>query len=76
MDALNALNAILLPVAGGLLFEELTLGGLVRLLLAPRPKSSRNGVHRAGNCSENCSSLRGRVEPTSRNEIGGAKCLH
>ncbi len=33
-DALTAIGAVLLPVAAVLLFEELTLGGLVRLLLA------------------------------------------
>lgn len=37
-DALTGLGAVLLPVAAVLLFEELTLGGLVRLLLAPRPE--------------------------------------
>ena len=36
-EATNALSAVLLPVVAGLLFEELTFGGLVRLLLAPRP---------------------------------------
>ena len=37
MDAMNGLGAVLLPVAAVLLFEELTMGGLVRLLLVPRP---------------------------------------
>ncbi|MGA2888042.1 MAG: hypothetical protein ABSE51_08315 [Terracidiphilus sp.] len=41
MEALNGLGAVLLPVAAGLLFEELTCGGLVRLLLAPRPETGR-----------------------------------
>lgn len=41
MEAMNGLGAILLPVAAGLLFEELTFGGLVRLLLAPRPETGR-----------------------------------
>ena len=40
-EAMNSLGAALLPVAAGLLFEELTLGGLVRLLLAPRPETRR-----------------------------------
>jgi hypothetical protein len=40
-EAINGLGAVLLPVAAGLLFEELTFGGLVRLLLAPRPEASR-----------------------------------
>ena len=30
------------PVAAVLLFEELTLGGLVRLLLAPRPEARKD----------------------------------
>ena len=34
MEAIDGLGAALLPVAAGLLFEELTYGGLVRLLLA------------------------------------------
>ncbi|MGA2351661.1 MAG: hypothetical protein ABSF70_14600 [Terracidiphilus sp.] len=36
-EAMRGLGAMLLPVAAGLMFEELTFGGLVRLLLAPRP---------------------------------------
>jgi hypothetical protein len=31
----------LLPIAAALLFEELTYGGLVRLLLAPRPENHK-----------------------------------
>jgi hypothetical protein len=41
MEATNGLGAVLLPVAAALLFEELTFGGLVRLLLAPRPETGR-----------------------------------
>ncbi|MGA2277778.1 MAG: hypothetical protein ABSG00_09245 [Terracidiphilus sp.] len=41
MEATNGLGAVLLPLAAGLLFEELTLGGLVRLLFAPRPGTGR-----------------------------------
>ena len=41
-DAMSGLGAALLPVAAALLFEELTFGGLVRLLLAPRPESRKN----------------------------------
>ena len=37
VDAMNGMGVILLPVAAGLLLEELTFGGLVRLLLAPWP---------------------------------------
>jgi hypothetical protein len=36
-DALGHLGAILLPVVAALLFEELSFGGLVRLILAPLP---------------------------------------
>jgi hypothetical protein len=41
MEATNGLGAVLLPVVAALLFEELTFGGLVRLLLAPRPGTGR-----------------------------------
>ena len=34
-DSAGDLGGVLLPVAAGLLLEELTLGGLARLLLAP-----------------------------------------
>jgi hypothetical protein len=40
-DAMSGLGAVLLPVAVGLLFEELTFGGLVRLMLAPLPETRR-----------------------------------
>ena len=39
-ETANGLGAVLLPVVAGLLLEELTFGGLVRLLLAPWPKPS------------------------------------
>jgi hypothetical protein len=35
------LFAVLLPVVTGLLVEELTIGGLVRLLLAPWPENRK-----------------------------------
>jgi hypothetical protein len=41
MEAMNGLGAVLLPVAAGLLLEELTFGGLVRLLIAPRPGTQK-----------------------------------
>jgi hypothetical protein len=41
-DALAGVGAVLLPIAAVLLFEELTLGGLVRLLLAPRPEARKD----------------------------------
>ena len=54
-EAMNGLGAVLLPVAAGLLLEELTLGGLVRLLLAPWPGHRKQGEHtnrkRGGKCS-------------------------
>jgi hypothetical protein len=54
-EAMTRLGAVLLPVAAALLLEELTYGGLVRLLVAPRPES-RNSVERnhqegEGKCS-------------------------
>jgi hypothetical protein len=38
---ISGLEAVLLPLASALLLEELTFGGLVRLLLAPRPETGR-----------------------------------
>jgi hypothetical protein len=40
----------LLPLAAALLLEELTYGGLVRLLVAPRPGAGKSGEpnHQAG----------------------------
>ena len=35
--ALHCMETALLPLAAGLLLEELTFGGLVRLILAPWP---------------------------------------
>ena len=72
MDAMSGLGAVLLPVVAGLLLEELTFGGLVRLLLAPRPKPSTFGARKAGNCS----SSRGPSELKNRSELGGARCSH
>lgn len=40
-DAMGGLGAVLLPVAAALLFEELTFGGLVRLLVVPRRNTGR-----------------------------------
>jgi hypothetical protein len=40
-EAIQALGAALLPVVATLLLEELTYGGLVRLLIAPRPEASK-----------------------------------
>jgi hypothetical protein len=41
MEAIDGLGAALLPVIAGLLFEELTFGGLVRLLVVPWPVTGR-----------------------------------
>lgn len=43
-DAMSGLGGALLPVAAALLFEELTFGGLVRLLLAPWPGTRKHGA--------------------------------
>lgn len=40
-EATNSLGAMLLPVVMTLLFEELTFGGLARLLMAPVPGPDR-----------------------------------
>jgi hypothetical protein len=54
-EALGSLGAALLPVVSGLLLEELTFGGLVRLLIAPRPKTGKQTEHNnrkgEGKCS-------------------------
>ena len=54
-DAMSGLGSVLLPVAAGLLLEELTLGGLVRLLLAPKPEPGKreepNHQQGGGKCS-------------------------
>ncbi len=52
-DAMGGLGAALLPVAAALLFEELTFGGLVRLLLAPWPGARKHGAPR-GELSPRC----------------------
>lgn len=48
-------SAVLLPVVTGVLLEELTFGGLVRLLLAPWPGHRKPQEHtnrkRARKCS-------------------------
>ena len=56
-EAMNGLGAVLLPVAVGLLFEELTFGGLVRLMLAPWPGTGRRGA--PGDSSSSCGSRHG-----------------
>ena len=44
-DAMSCLGAVLLPVVAALLLEELTYGGLVRLLIAPWPGSGKRREH-------------------------------
>ena len=65
-EAIMALGGVLLPVAAGLLLEELTLGGLVRLLLAPWPGTGGRGAA----CDGTGSPMRTRVE---RNRKKGDK---
>ncbi|MGD0858923.1 MAG: hypothetical protein ABR912_06360 [Terracidiphilus sp.] len=43
MEAMNGLGAAVLPVVAALLLEELTYGGLVRLLVAPWPGTEKHG---------------------------------
>ncbi len=52
-EAASAVGAGLLQLALGLLIEELTFGGLVRLILAHRPgtRKSNEPNHRKGNGS-------------------------
>lgn len=54
-DAMSGLGAVLLPVAAGLLLEELTFGGLVRLLLAPRPRTGKRIEPRHARGGAKCS---------------------
>ncbi len=53
--AISDFEAALLPVAAALLLEELTYGGLVRLLLAPRTETGKpkgpNHTNGGGKCS-------------------------
>jgi hypothetical protein len=53
--AIADLEPALLPMAAVLLLEELTYGGLVRLLLAPRPETGKhkgsNHTNGGGTCS-------------------------
>ena len=41
IDAMGGVGAALLLMVAGLLLEELTLGGLVRLLIAPWPGAGK-----------------------------------
>ena len=44
-DAMCYLGAVLLPLVAALLLEELTYGGLVRLLIAPWPGAGKRQEH-------------------------------
>jgi hypothetical protein len=45
-EAMGGLGAVLLPVVAALLLEELTFGGLVRLVIAPRPGTGKEAEHK------------------------------
>jgi hypothetical protein len=53
--AISNLDAVLLPIAAALLLEELTYGGLVRLLLAPRPHTGKPKEPNHPNGGKTCS---------------------
>jgi hypothetical protein len=53
--AISGFGAALLPVAAALLLEELTYGGLVRLLLAPRPGHGKPKESNHRNGGRKCS---------------------
>jgi hypothetical protein len=61
-EAMNGLGAALLQVVALLAIEELTFGGLVRLMMAPRPGAGRRGAGGAGSRPG-----RGRGEHKNRN---------
>lgn len=50
-----SLTALLLPIVTGLLLEELTFGGLVRLLLAPWPGDRKRREHTNRKRGRKCS---------------------
>ena len=56
-EAMGGLGAALLPWVAGLLLEELTFGGLVRLLMAPWPGTGKRGVHGDRSTSLGCEQL-------------------
>ena len=47
-DGVSGVGAALLPLVAALLFEELTFGGLVRLLIAPWPGARKHGAQTRG----------------------------
>lgn len=68
-EAMNGLCAALLQLVGLLLFEELTFGGLVRLLLARRPETGKRGGSGAKLLSP------GSVCEEHNNRKDGKRCL-
>lgn len=52
-EVINWIGAVLLQIAVGLLIEELTFAGLVRLILAPRPDARKNKERNNRNKGEN-----------------------
>ena len=55
MTLMSGVGTVLLPVAAGLLLEEMTLGGLVRLLLAPWPGNRRRREYKNPKEGTKCS---------------------
>lgn len=53
--AISDVQAALLPVAAALLLEEMTYGGLVRLLLAPRTDTGKQPGPTTTNGGGKCS---------------------
>lgn len=63
-NEMGGLGAALLPLVAALLFEELTFGGLVRLMLAPWPRTRKDVA--AGSRSP---LARGRKEHKHRDQL-------
>jgi len=55
MEAMNGLGAMLLQVAALLALEELTFGGLVRLVMTSRPGAGKNPKQKHGKGEGQCS---------------------
>jgi hypothetical protein len=72
--AFELLRVALLPLAAALLLEELTYGGLVRLLLAPRPGTGSCAAH-GGNVQVPARE-RGGPNHQTKIENRGGKCSH
>jgi hypothetical protein len=53
--AIAHIDVLFLPLSAALLLEELTYGGLVRLLLAPRPETGKHQELHHGNGGGRCS---------------------